>query len=118
MNDFHLIIFYQIISISDCLCKLIRLYRMLTKINQSYFDHSHQLHALFQSLQAKHFKFLVNFRAKCSIFWRFIQSSCNNYQITEKINKPRLLVVLIKKKSQLKFASQCYKDQLFKLCSL
>ena len=40
MSDFHLIIFHQMISIRDCLFKLGYI-KLLTKINQSYFDHSH-----------------------------------------------------------------------------
>ena len=39
--------------------------------------------------------FLVIFRAKCSILWLFIKNLRNNYQMTEQINKPRLLIVLI-----------------------
>ena len=40
--------------------------------------------------------FLVSFKAKCSIFWRFIKNLPNDNQITEKkTQKPRLLIVLI-----------------------
>ena len=57
---------------------------MLTKINQSYFDHSdrfreHYFRACMQNILI----FLVIFRAKCSIFLPFIKKLRNNYQTSE-----------------------------------
>ena len=58
---------------------------MVNEINQSFFDHSHQfcMH-YFKACMQNILIFLVNFKAKCSIFGPFIQHLRNNYQITEK----------------------------------
>ena len=58
---------------------------MLTKINQSYFDHSHQFRMHYvRACMQNILLFLVVFRAKCSIFWLFIKKLRYNYQITKK----------------------------------
>ena len=83
------------ISITNCF-EQIRLYKALTKINQSYFDHSYQFHMHYVRVCMQNILiFLVIFRAKYSIFWPFIKKLRNNYQVTEKINKPRSFIVLI-----------------------
>ena len=64
----------------------IKLYKVLTKINQIYFDHSHQFRMYYARacMQNILILFLVIFRAKFSIFWPFIKQFGNNNQITEK----------------------------------
>ena len=62
-----------------------RFYKVLTKINQGYCDHSHQFRMhYFTACMQNILIFLVNLRAQCSIFWPFIQNLCNNHQITKK----------------------------------
>ena len=47
----------------------IKWYKVWTKINQSYFDHSHHFHMhYFRSCTQNILIFLIIFRAKCSIF--------------------------------------------------
>ena len=63
----------------------IRLYKVLTKINQSDFDHSHQFRMHYvKACMQNILIFLVIFRAKFSISWPFIKKLRNNYQINEK----------------------------------
>ena len=51
------------ILISDCLGRL-GYRKVLTKINQSYFDHSHQFRMHCLRLRAKYFKFFSYFSSK------------------------------------------------------
>ena len=63
----------------------VRLYKVLTEINQSYFDHSHKFRMRYvRACMQNILIFLAIFRAKCSIFWPLIKKLRKNYQITEK----------------------------------
>ena len=58
---------------------------MLTKTNQSYFDHSYQFRMhYFRACMQNILIFLVIFKEKCTIFLSFTKNLGNNYQITEK----------------------------------
>ena len=58
---------------------------MLSKINQSYFDHSDQFREhYFRACMQNILIFLVIFGAKCSIFLPFIKNLGNNYTAQQK----------------------------------
>ena len=84
------------ISISDCLCKLGYIMRLLKLINVILIILTSFACTILRACLQNILIFLVIIRAKFSIFWPFIKKLRSNYQITEKkINKPRLLIVLI-----------------------
>ena len=70
-----------------------KLYKVLSKIHQSYFDHSHRfcMHYARACMQ----NILTFLEQIVQFFCQLLKLFPNNHQITEKINKPRLLIVLI-----------------------
>ena len=60
-------------------------HKLLTEFNQSYFDHSQKFRInYFRACMQNILLFLIIYRAKCPIFWSFIENLRNNYEITEK----------------------------------
>ena len=83
LNDVYLIMFHQMIPISDGLCKLgyIKCQPKLIKVILVILTN---FACIILGLACKIFNFIVIFRAKCSIFWPFTKNLGNNRRITEK----------------------------------